>query len=153
MAQFTRSWSHLTELQLLHLSEIMAQCFLLVNEVAQHSQHWQEDDEKVLSLTFFNTLGHRSKGSTIVSKRTTPGIMWTRTSQHWTSVIHTSRRGMRHFAEFSRPPKNCPSGFELDRSQFYILYHWYLSQGILKGEVSLYRWPPVWLVWISLFCK
>jgi hypothetical protein len=27
------------------------------------------------------------------------------------------------------------------------------SQGILKGEVSLYRWPPVWLVWISLFCK
>jgi len=26
-------------------------------------------------------------------------------------------------------------------------------QGILKGEVSLYHWPPVWLVWISLFCK
>ncbi len=28
-----------------------------------------------------------------------------------------------------------------------------LNQGILKGEVSLYRWPPVWLVWISLFRK
>ena len=28
-----------------------------------------------------------------------------------------------------------------------------ICQGILKGEVSLYRWPPVWLVWISLFCK
>jgi len=28
-----------------------------------------------------------------------------------------------------------------------------LMQGILKGEVSLYRWPPVWQVWISLFCK
>ncbi len=27
------------------------------------------------------------------------------------------------------------------------------GQGILKGEVSLYHWPPVWLVWISLFCK
>jgi len=27
------------------------------------------------------------------------------------------------------------------------------NQGILKGEVSLYCWPPVWLVWISLFCK
>ncbi len=27
------------------------------------------------------------------------------------------------------------------------------SQGILKGEVSLYHWPIVWLVWISLFCK
>ncbi len=26
-------------------------------------------------------------------------------------------------------------------------------QGILKGEVSLFHWPPVWLVWISLFCK
>jgi hypothetical protein len=28
-----------------------------------------------------------------------------------------------------------------------------LRQGILKGEVSSYRWPPVWLVLISLFCK
>jgi len=25
--------------------------------------------------------------------------------------------------------------------------------GNTKGEVSLYRWPPVWLVWITLFCK
>jgi hypothetical protein len=24
------------------------------------------------------------------------------------------------------------------------------NQGILKGEVSLYRWPPVWLVWNQL---
>jgi hypothetical protein len=29
----------------------------------------------------------------------------------------------------------------------------YLVQGILKGEVSLYHWPPVWLVWISQFWK
>ncbi len=28
-----------------------------------------------------------------------------------------------------------------------------LRQGILKGKVSLYHWPPVWPVWISLFCK
>ena len=27
------------------------------------------------------------------------------------------------------------------------------NQGIPKGEVSLYHWPPVWLFWISLFCK
>ncbi len=27
------------------------------------------------------------------------------------------------------------------------------KQGKLKGEVSLYSWPPVWLVWMSLFCK
>ncbi len=26
------------------------------------------------------------------------------------------------------------------------------NQGILKGEVSLYHWPPFLLVWISLFC-
>jgi hypothetical protein len=26
-----------------------------------------------------------------------------------------------------------------------------LSQGILKGEVSLYCWPPVWLVWNQLY--
>ncbi len=25
-------------------------------------------------------------------------------------------------------------------------------QGILKGEVSLYHWPPVWLLWIGLVC-
>ncbi len=26
-------------------------------------------------------------------------------------------------------------------------------RGILKGEVSLYRWPPVWLVWISIILQ
>ena len=26
-----------------------------------------------------------------------------------------------------------------------------LGQGILKGEVSLYHWPPVWLVWNQLY--
>ncbi len=26
-----------------------------------------------------------------------------------------------------------------------------LRQGILKGEVSLYHWPPVWLVWNQLY--
>jgi len=26
-----------------------------------------------------------------------------------------------------------------------------LQQGILKGEVSLYCWPPVWLVWNQLY--
>jgi hypothetical protein len=26
-----------------------------------------------------------------------------------------------------------------------------LDQGILKGEVSLYCWPPVWLVWNQLY--
>ena len=25
------------------------------------------------------------------------------------------------------------------------------GQGILKGEVLLYRWPPVWLVWNQLY--
>ncbi len=27
----------------------------------------------------------------------------------------------------------------------------YIRQGILNGEVSLYRWPPVWLVWNWLY--
>ncbi len=26
-----------------------------------------------------------------------------------------------------------------------------ISQGILKGEVSLYHWPPLWLVWNQLY--
>jgi hypothetical protein len=28
---------------------------------------------------------------------------------------------------------------------------WNLDHGILKGEVLLYRWPPVWLVWNQLY--
>ncbi len=28
---------------------------------------------------------------------------------------------------------------------------WTHDQGILKGEVSLYHWPPVWLVWNQLY--
>ncbi len=28
---------------------------------------------------------------------------------------------------------------------------WMHEQGILKGEVSLYHWPPVWLVWNQLY--
>ncbi len=31
--------------------------------------------------------------------------------------------------------------------------HVTVEAGNTKGEVSLYHWPPVWLVWISLFCK
>ncbi len=30
-------------------------------------------------------------------------------------------------------------------------FHRYMIQGILKGEVSLYCWPPVWLVWNQPF--
>ncbi len=30
---------------------------------------------------------------------------------------------------------------------------WIFNQGILKGEVSLYHWPPVWLVWNQLYDK
>ncbi len=28
---------------------------------------------------------------------------------------------------------------------------WCMKSGNTKGEVSMYHWPPVWLVWISLF--
>ncbi len=28
---------------------------------------------------------------------------------------------------------------------------YYICQGILKGEASLYHWPPVWLVWNQLY--
>ncbi len=28
-----------------------------------------------------------------------------------------------------------------------------ISREHKRGEVSLYSWPPVWPVWISLFCK
>ncbi len=31
--------------------------------------------------------------------------------------------------------------------------NWYQVQGIPKGQESQYLWPPVWLFWISLFCK
>jgi hypothetical protein len=29
----------------------------------------------------------------------------------------------------------------------------FLTQRILKGEVSLYHWPPAWLVWNQLYAK
>ncbi len=35
---------------------------------------------------------------------------------------------------------------QMDRGLFY-----WSNQGILKGEVSLYCWPPVWLVWNQLY--
>jgi hypothetical protein len=28
--------------------------------------------------------------------------------------------------------------------------HWCFEQGILKRKVSLYHWPPVWLIWNQL---
>ncbi len=28
---------------------------------------------------------------------------------------------------------------------------WKCKQGILNGDVSLYHWPPVWLVWNQLY--
>ncbi len=30
------------------------------------------------------------------------------------------------------------------------VFNFKLGQGILKGEVSLYSWPPIWLVWNQL---
>ncbi len=36
------------------------------------------------------------------------------------------------------------------RSRSYNFLLLSLSQGILKGEVLLYHWPPVWLVWNQL---
>ncbi len=58
---------------------------------------------------------------------------------------------MNNFGSFSWLTTFSPE----DIPPFKILFRktdW-LHQGILKGEVSLYHWPPVWLVWISLFCK
>jgi hypothetical protein len=55
-------------------------------------------------------------------------------------------------------PSNSPSRFTFQASRqlirfgpFKLLFQvadlWYPYQGILIGEVLLYRWPPVWLVW------
>jgi hypothetical protein len=32
-----------------------------------------------------------------------------------------------------------------------MLWKWLPKQGMLKGEVLLYSWPPVWLVWNQLY--
>ncbi len=54
----------------------------------------------------------------------------------------------------------CPLLVSAQYSQPHSWYSWHLSglilstwkyQGILKGEVSLYCWPPVWLVWNQLY--
>ncbi len=36
-------------------------------------------------------------------------------------------------------------------AQYYHCWIQWLEQGILKGEVSMYSWPPVWLVWNQLY--
>ena len=36
-----------------------------------------------------------------------------------------------------------------NKDWLFILHAW--SQGILKGKVSLYHWPPVWLFWTELY--
>ncbi len=52
----------------------------------------------------------------------------------------------------------------LKNDSYFTSYTWHQKKGwnekvqpyaqrILKEEVSLYHWPPVWPVWISLFCK
>ncbi len=35
--------------------------------------------------------------------------------------------------------------------QFYTVFLYGINKGILKGEVSLCHWPPVWLVWNQLY--
>ncbi len=37
------------------------------------------------------------------------------------------------------------------REWFYIISNLGFGQGILKGDVSMYCWPPVWLVWSQLY--
>ncbi len=41
----------------------------------------------------------------------------------------------------------------LDKIRYTNFIHQFhnINQGILKGEVSLYCWPPVWLVWNQLY--
>ncbi len=53
----------------------------------------------------------------------------------------------RHLSEF------CLSYFTIAQfcKSFYGCNLQMLVQGILKGEVSLYRWPLVWLVWNQLY--
>ncbi len=40
---------------------------------------------------------------------------------------------------------------KLFSAQLTLTLAYCLKQGILKGEVSLYHWPPVWLVWNQLY--
>ncbi len=62
---------------------------------------------------------------------------------------------LRHSAECrgaKLKPLFVTSSFSFYHSWIYLVSQ-NLDQGILKGDASLYRWPPVWLVWINLFCK
>ncbi len=42
---------------------------------------------------------------------------------------------------------------QADVNELFLSVNDATDQGILKGEASLYRRPPAWLVWISLFSK
>jgi len=43
------------------------------------------------------------------------------------------------------------SNFEMNNFVPFMPFMLANIQGILKGEVSLYHWPPVWLVWNQLY--
>ncbi len=52
------------------------------------------------------------------------------------------------------PGPKCPSLTACYLVVFSVAPHeryWHFAQGILKGEVSLYSWPPIWPVWNQLY--
>jgi len=78
----------------------------------------------------------------------------------------TNLRAYRHYSQWAaeEPGALSQPGWAPDDQvsmlqNFYFLRHWCSEQihrgarkqGILKGEVSLYHWPPVWLVWNLLY--
>jgi len=72
-------------------------------------------------------------------------------------IILTLSLKTKSFLKFKRKNVEAVLSFETFSKQgrFYMidLKSSYWIQGILKGGVSLYCWPPVCLVWISLFWK
>ncbi len=59
-------------------------------------------------------------------------------------LIPRSRIASYHFLVSVQPSRPC-------LLQTDILLSRQIEQGIQKGEISLYGWPPVWLVWNQLF--
>jgi hypothetical protein len=85
----------------------------------------------LVSMTFLSLTELMTKH---VSKRHWKGHHY---FEQWMFINQTKLISFENFGETYTPPYGL----------------WPTHQGILKGEVSLYPWPPVWLVWISLFCK
>ncbi len=71
-------------------------------------------------------------------------IKWPRNTVHFLSNVNLPHALL---------PLSLMGALTSSIKHFFRHEHFMSEQGILKGEVPMYHWPPVWLVLMRMFCK